>query len=64
MFIMNEIKWFDVKNTRLICVFPLTVGDLLSLLKWKAHPERIQDTLHKVMKLNGEETVKVTLFST
>lgn len=38
------------------------VGDLLSLLKWKAHPERIQDTLHKVMKLNGEETVKVAMF--
>ncbi|XP_013788618.2 LOW QUALITY PROTEIN: dedicator of cytokinesis protein 3-like [Limulus polyphemus] len=32
--------------------------DLLALLKWKAHPERIQDTLWKVMKLNGEEIVK------
>ncbi|XP_042900639.2 dedicator of cytokinesis protein 3 isoform X2 [Parasteatoda tepidariorum] len=43
----------------LLCSTKLTQnGDLLSLLKWKAHPERIQDTLHKVMKLNGEETVK------
>ncbi|GFS76082.1 dedicator of cytokinesis protein 3 [Nephila pilipes] len=43
----------------LLCSTKLTQnGDLLSLLKWKAHPDRIQDTLHKVMKLNGEETVK------
>lgn len=33
--------------------------DLLSLLKWKSFPNRIQDTLNKIMKLNGEEIVKV-----
>ncbi|XP_076363419.1 dedicator of cytokinesis protein 3-like isoform X2 [Tachypleus tridentatus] len=43
----------------LLCSTKLTQnGDLLALLKWKAHPERIQDTLWKVMKLNGEEIVK------
>ncbi|GFT91555.1 dedicator of cytokinesis protein 3 [Trichonephila clavipes] len=48
----------------LLCSTKLTQnGDLLSLLKWKAHPDRIQDTLHKVMKLNGEETVKVHILS-
>ncbi|XP_076362645.1 dedicator of cytokinesis protein 3-like isoform X4 [Tachypleus tridentatus] len=43
----------------LLCSTKLTQnGDLLALLKWKAHPDRIQDTLLKVMKLNGEEIVK------
>ena len=32
--------------------------DLLSLLKWKQSPERIVETLTRMMKLKGEETVK------
>jgi dedicator of cytokinesis protein 3 len=33
-------------------------ANLLSLLKWKSHPERITDTLNLVMRLRGEELVK------
>ena len=32
--------------------------DLLSLLKWKQSPDRIVETLTRMMKLKGEETVK------
>lgn len=39
-----------------ITTFPL--ANLLSLLKWKSHPERITDTLNLVMRLRGEELVK------
>lgn len=31
---------------------------MLSLLKWKSHPERIADTLNLVTRLRGEELVK------
>lgn len=34
------------------------LANLLSLLKWKSHPERITDTLNLVMRLRGEELVK------
>lgn len=41
------------------CIFLLTLAaNLLSLLKWKSHPERITDTLNLVMRLRGEELVK------
>lgn len=39
------------------CFFPFA-ANLLSLLKWKSHPERITDTLNLVMRLRGEELVK------
>lgn len=43
----------------LLCSTKLTQNvDLLSLLKWKEHPERIGETLNKVLKLGGEELVK------
>lgn len=49
----------NVHINTLLCSTKLTQnGDLLSLLKWKTHPDKIQDTLNKVMKLNGEEIVK------
>ena len=32
--------------------------DLLSLLQWKEHPNRIQEALNSVLRLNGEELVK------
>ncbi|XP_077459447.1 dedicator of cytokinesis protein 3-like isoform X1 [Stigmatopora argus] len=44
-------------------------ADLLALLKWKAHPERVGDILARVRNVNGEEIVKFlqdildTLFS-
>ena len=45
--------------TTLLCSTKLTQNvDILSLLQWKAHPERISDSLTKVLKLDGEEVVK------
>lgn len=42
-----------------LCSTKLTQNaNLLSLLKWKSHPERITDTLNLVMRLRGEELVK------
>lgn len=32
--------------------------DLLSLLQWKKHPDRIQDALTRALRLDGEELVK------
>ena len=36
----------------------LETANLLSLLKWKSHPDKIADTLNLVMRLRGEEMVK------
>jgi len=42
-----------------LCSTKLTQNaNLLSLLKWKSHPERIADTLNLVTRLRGEELVK------
>ena len=32
--------------------------DLLSLLQWKEHPQKIQEALARVLRLDGEELVK------
>jgi dedicator of cytokinesis protein 3 len=32
--------------------------DLVSLLKWKSHPEKIKQTLENMAHVSGEETVK------
>lgn len=32
--------------------------DLLALLQWKAHPEKIQESLQRVLKLGDEELIK------
>ncbi|KAJ8687488.1 hypothetical protein QAD02_023282 [Eretmocerus hayati] len=43
----------------LLCSTKLTQNvDLLSLLQWKEHPEKISDALGKVLRLDGEELVK------
>lgn len=43
----------------LLCSTKLTQNvDLLSLLQWKAHPERISEALSRVLRLDGEELVK------
>ncbi|XP_033363791.1 dedicator of cytokinesis protein 3 isoform X1 [Bombus vosnesenskii] len=43
----------------LLCSTKLTQNvDLLSLLQWKAHPERISEALGRVLRLDGEELVK------
>ncbi|EEC15424.1 dedicator of cytokinesis protein, putative, partial [Ixodes scapularis] len=45
--------------TTLLCSTKLTQnGALLSLLKWKVHPDRIENALNNVIKLDGEEIVK------
>lgn len=41
-----------------ICWFVIFTVDLLSLLQWKEHPEKIQEALNRVLRLNGEELVK------
>ncbi|XP_046744108.1 dedicator of cytokinesis protein 3 isoform X1 [Diprion similis] len=43
----------------LLCSTKLTQNvDLLSLLQWKEHPERISEALGRVLRLGGEELVK------
>lgn len=43
----------------LLCSTKLTQnGDLLALLQWRTHPERIQDALQRVLNLRDEELVK------
>lgn len=32
---------------------------MLDLLKWRAHPERISDSLSKLREIDGSEIVKV-----
>lgn len=32
--------------------------DLLSLLRWKSHPDKIQESLQRVLRLGDEELVK------
>ncbi|GAB6029592.1 hypothetical protein CHUAL_005335 [Chamberlinius hualienensis] len=62
-FFSNQFYQRSPKETifinTMICSTKLTQNvDLLSLLKWKSFPNRIQDTLNKIMKLGGEEIVK------
>ncbi|XP_065079217.1 dedicator of cytokinesis protein 3 isoform X2 [Ochlerotatus camptorhynchus] len=48
---------FFVKTV--LCSTKLTQnGDLLSLLQWRNHPERIQDSLQRVLRLHNEELIK------
>ncbi|XP_015839076.1 dedicator of cytokinesis protein 3 isoform X1 [Tribolium castaneum] len=43
----------------LLCSTKLTQNvDLLALLRWKSHPEKIQDSLQRVLRLGDEELIK------
>uniref|UniRef100_A0A665W9D1 Dedicator of cytokinesis 4b n=1 Tax=Echeneis naucrates TaxID=173247 RepID=A0A665W9D1_ECHNA len=45
--------------TSFLCSTKLTQnGDMLDLLKWRAHPERINDSLSKLKEIDGLEIVK------
>ncbi|KAJ8411271.1 hypothetical protein AAFF_G00172770 [Aldrovandia affinis] len=45
--------------TSFLCSTKLTQnGDMLDLLKWRAHPERIHDSLTKLKEIDGSEIVK------
>lgn len=35
--------------------------DLLALLNWKAHPDRVLDILGRLRQISGEEIVKVII---
>ncbi|XP_021713361.1 dedicator of cytokinesis protein 3 isoform X2 [Aedes aegypti] len=48
---------FFVKTV--LCSTKLTQnGDLLSILQWRNHPHRIQDSLQRVLRLHNEELIK------
>ncbi|MEQ2167996.1 hypothetical protein GOODEAATRI_009784, partial [Goodea atripinnis] len=38
-------------------------SDMLDLLKWRAHPERINDSLSKLKEIDGSEIVKVHIIN-
>uniref|UniRef100_A0A3Q3H1N4 Dedicator of cytokinesis 4b n=1 Tax=Kryptolebias marmoratus TaxID=37003 RepID=A0A3Q3H1N4_KRYMA len=45
--------------TSFLCSTKLTQnGDMLDLLKWRAHPDRINDSLSKLKEIDGSEIVK------
>uniref|UniRef100_A0A8C5APQ8 Dedicator of cytokinesis 3 n=1 Tax=Gadus morhua TaxID=8049 RepID=A0A8C5APQ8_GADMO len=49
----------------LLCSTKLTQNvDLLALLNWKAHPDRVLDILGRLRQISGEEIVKVTFNTT
>lgn len=57
MFPRSGKETFFVKT--LLCSTKLTQnGDLLSLLQWRNHPEKIQDSLTRILRLKDEELVK------
>jgi hypothetical protein len=39
--------------------FLIVVANLLSLLKWRTDPSKLYNNLEKLMKLEGEEIMKV-----
>lgn len=57
MFARSGKETFFTKS--LLCSTKLTQNaDLLSLLQWRNHPEKIQDSLARVLRLKDEELVK------
>lgn len=55
------ILFSEDNNTFLSCL--CCEVDLLALLKWKAHPERVMDILGRLRHVCGEEIVKVRALS-
>ncbi len=49
-----------MKFHTLIAYWLFPAGDMLDLLKWRAHPERISDSLSKLKEIDGSEIVKVS----
>lgn len=45
-------------NFYFFCLFSV---DLLALLNWKAHPDRVLDILGRLRQISGEEIVKVSV---
>lgn len=64
-------KWtvivkFKIWNTALLPTLILHfvfAGDMLDLLKWRAHPDKIAGCLSKLKEIDGSEIVKVYTFS-
>lgn len=57
MYHRSPKELFSIKS--LLCSTKLTQnGDLLSLLQWRASPDRIQDALQRVLRLKDEELIK------
>uniref|UniRef100_A0AAY4E0L2 Dedicator of cytokinesis 4 n=1 Tax=Denticeps clupeoides TaxID=299321 RepID=A0AAY4E0L2_9TELE len=49
--------------TSFLCSTKLTQnGDMLNLLNWRTHPEKISDSLSKLKDLDGTEVVKVGIY--
>lgn len=48
------------------CIFAKLyfAGDMLDLLKWRAHPEKIAGCLSKLKEIDGSEIVKVNTIGT
>lgn len=61
MFMSLSRHFILVVSVFFTCLLPLHVrpGDMLDLLKWRAHPERINDSLSKLKDIDGSEIVKV-----
>lgn len=47
---------------QLILILPWPAGDLLDLLKWRTHSDRIMECLTKLKDIDGTEIVKVEFF--
>ncbi len=55
-FINNEIELVSIQKYMFLILFS---GDMLDLLKWRVHPDRIIDCLSKLKDIDGTEIVKV-----
>lgn len=54
------LRCFELfQPTRISEPWSFPSGDMLDLLKWRAHPERISDSLSKLREIDGSEIVKV-----
>lgn len=51
----TQFQWFIFKSACFLCFS----GDMLDLLKWRIHLDRIIDCLSKLKDIDGTEIVKV-----